>query len=232
MTTRIATPLLIEYAHLREDVLRLGSLAELQCDWAVQALRDRDHGQARRVIENDTRANILRVKIERTGLELIATQHPAARDLRRVLASMHIASELERIADHASGIASVSLRIGDAPLPQGLDSIERMRSITVRMLHTSMDAFYRDDEALARHTMRQDDSVDVLYSENWARLMAQSSAQTHDVRGSTYGLWIARNLERIGDRVQNICERVLFVVTGDLDPGSERASAAARPGPR
>jgi phosphate transport system protein len=228
MTTRIATPLVIEYAHLREDVLRLGSLAELQCEWAVQALRDRDHGQARRVIESDARAGLLRVKIERAGLELIATQHPAARDLRRVLASMHIASELERIADHASGIASVSLRIGDAPLPQGLDSIERMRAITVRMLHTSMDAFYRDDEALARYTMRQDDSVDALYSENWARQMAQPSVHARDVRGATYALWIARNLERIGDRVQNICERVLFVVTGDLDPSPDSSSAAAR----
>jgi phosphate transport system protein len=216
MVAHARTTLVIDFAHLREDVLRLGSLAELQGDWALQALRDRDHSQARRVIENGARGRALRVKIERTSLEVIATQHPAARDLRTVLATMHIAGELERIADHNSGIAEVSLRIGDAMPIENIDALARMHTITSRMLHASMDAFFRGDEALARRIAEQDNTVDALYSENWIRLMARSTARTGDIQSATYALWIARNLERIGDRVQNICERVLFVVTGEL----------------
>ncbi len=197
-------------------MLRLGSLAELQLDWAMRALRIRDPGLARRTIENASPASDLRLKVERAAFQVIATQHPAARDLRALLAAMHIAGELERIVGHACGIARISLRIGDEGAVPDAASLQHMQALVSRMLHASIEAYFREDAALAARTLAQDADVDTLHSENWAVISAAAPARAREVETMVYLLWVARNLERIGDRVQNICERVLFIVTGEF----------------
>jgi phosphate transport system protein len=212
----IRTAVELDLARVREDLLRLGSLAELEIDWAMQALRSRNHSQARRVLENEALAGNLRVKIERAAMQLVATHHPAARDLRALVAAMHIAGELNRIVGHAGGIANISLRIGDEGAALDATGLYRMHALVSRMVHVSIDAYFREDAALARITLSQDADVDALHAENWQCITAPGPLQIRDIERLTHLLWVTHNLERIGDRVQNICERVMFIVTGEF----------------
>jgi phosphate transport system protein len=207
----------IDLAHQREDLLRLGSLAELQVTRATRALRDRDGANARRVREANLQSIVLCARLERAGLEAIATQQPTARDLRLILATMHIANELKRISSHADGIASIALRMIDAPHPRdGVALLVRMQEAVCRMLHQAVDAAFRNDEALARHIVLQDSSVDLLYAEQWLGIADASALAAGRIEILTQMLWVGHALERIGDRIRNICDRVVFVSTGEL----------------
>ncbi len=203
-------------AALQDDVLRLGGLVEDAIERSVEALKERDEHLARQVIEDDARINALRYKIEEAALVVLATQQPAARDLRFVVAVMHIAVELERMADHASGIASVALRLLDqAPLRPLID-LPRMADTARTMIHSGLDAFVRRDPALAQGVAAQDEVVDDLYQQVLRELLTYMLEDPKNIGRATYLLWAAHNLERIGDRATNLCERTIFVATGQL----------------
>lgn len=205
-----------DLARIRDDILRLGSLVEEQLQSAVNALRDRNLDLARQVISTDERINQLRYKIEEECLTTIATQQPAAGDLRRIITAMHMSVELERMADHSSGIASIVLRMGnEAPLKPLID-IPRMQAITSEMLQTALDAFIRMDINLARVTVVRDDEVDALYNQVLRELLTYMAQDKKTIARAMYLLWVAHNLERTADRVTNLCERVIFAVTGEL----------------
>ena len=203
-------------AIIRDDVLRLGSQVESHIEWSVHALRGHDLGLARRVVDGDARIGSLRFKIETECLDCLATQQPTARDLRSLLAAMHMAGELERMADHAKGVAGISFRSHEMPESVSMTTLVRMQVAACKMLHLSMDAYVREDEALARMAADQDVGIDELYL--LAVSQALDEARTHNgwLELATYCVWTAHNLERIGDRVTNVCERVLFLVTGEL----------------
>jgi phosphate transport system protein len=183
---------------------------------ALESLQNRDQSLAKQVIEEDEEINTLRFKIEEACLALIATQQPAAHDLRAVIAAMSIVIDMERMADHASGIAKTVIRMGDEPLLKPLIDIPLMVQLARNMLSGSLRAFVEQDAESARSIASQDDEMDILYRAIFDELVEIMSHKPDSVERATYLLWCAHNLERIGDRVTNIAERVVFVSTGDM----------------
>ncbi len=201
---------------IRDDVLRLGSQVNEQLHLAVQALLDRDSTLAHRVIATDERINDLRYKVEQECLATIARQQPAASDLRYIITAMHMSVELERMGDHAVGMAGIVIRMGgEQPLKPLLD-IPRMQSVTCEMLDQALDAFVKMDPAQARAVVLRDDEVDALYNQILRELLTYMAQDKSSIARAMYLLWIAHNLERTADRVTNLCERVIFAATGEL----------------
>lgn len=205
-----------ELQRLEEDVLALGSMVEKAVLESVAALKRRDLEAARRLIAADHDINAKRFAIESDCLSLIATQQPMAKDLRILAAVLEIATELERIADYAKGIAKITLMLGTDPLVKPLVDIPRMAEKVQDMLHRALDAFVREDVELARAIPREDDEVDCLYDQVYRELLTHILADPRLIQQANYLLWVAHNLERAADRVGNICERVVFTVTGQM----------------
>ncbi len=201
---------------LQEDVLVLGSMVEDALMEAVAALKRRDLEASRRLILADQIINERRFAIEAECLTLIATQQPLAGDLRTIAAVLEIATELERIGDYAKGIARISLMIGTGPLVKPLIDIPRMAEKARDMLHRALEAFIRRDAAAARAIPEEDNELDALYNQVYRELLTYIIADPRTIDGATHLLWVAHNLERTGDRVTNICERVIFTVTGEM----------------
>lgn len=201
---------------LHADVLTLGSMVEKSIQRSVEALRTRDASVARRVIEDDARVNALRFQIEDRALLLIATQQPLVHDLRTIAAVLNIITDLERMGDHAEGTATISLMIGDEPLLKPLLDIPRMADTVTDMLRRALLAFTDHDMVSARRVAAEDDAVDALYNQVYRELLTFMIGEPRTIQQATLLLWAAHNLERIGDRVTNICERVLFTETGRM----------------
>jgi phosphate transport system protein len=214
-----------ELEELRDNVLLLGSMVDIAINRSIQALKERNQVQAQQIIADDEKINQLRFKIEEECLGLIARQQPAARDLRFIVAAMNIVLDLERMADHAAGIATIVLRMGDAPLLKPLIDLPRMAQISQDMLRQSLDAFVsgNPDEALA--ITQIDDEVDQLYNQIFRELISFMIEDPRTVTRAMYLLFCAHNVERIADRVTNICERVVFVVTGRMEEISSTAES-------
>ncbi len=205
-----------EFAGIRERVLRLGELVDQAISRSLDSLQRRDTAQAAQIIEDDAEINELRFEIEEACLALIATQQPAAGDLRSVIAAMNIVVDIERMGDHATGIAKTVIRMGDEPLLKPLIDIPRMVEIARAMLRESLQAYLDRDAAKAREIATRDDEIDHLYKAIFDELLEIMAKDPGSVTRATYLLWTAHNLERIGDRVTNIAERVIFASTGDM----------------
>lgn len=199
---------------IRDNILRMGQLVDTAIDRAMQALRDQDHALARQIIHDDAAINELRFKVEEECLTTIATQQPAASDLRTLIAAMNLVNDLERMADHATGIAKTVLRMGDEPLLKPLIDIPRMAQAAREMLRRGLDAFVARDAAAARAVASEDHTIDHYYKAVFDELLSIMARDPASIPRGTYLLWCAHNLERIGDRVTNIAERVVFMTTG------------------
>ena len=202
--------------HLEDRMLALGSLVEKALLDSVRVLKYRDLKRGRRLIADDRMINERRYAIEADTLALIAMQQPMAGDLRTLAAILEIVTELERIGDYAKGIARINERIGEEPLIKPLVDLPKMADQAQDMLHQALDAFVRRDVELARAIPARDDVVDELYKQVYRELIALVIADPAKIEQSNYLLWAAHNLERAADRVTNICERVVFTVTGEL----------------
>jgi phosphate transport system protein len=214
MTTRVAFVNALQ--ELRDDVLRMGSMVNTAIDDAVRALKESNLALAGQIIAEDEKINELRFDIEEHCVKLIARQQPMAGDLRTILTAMNIALELERMGDHAKGIAVIVQRMGgEAPVKPLID-IPRMANISCDMLRQSLDAFLSGDIEQARAVAKRDDEVDQLYTEIFQELIEIIAADTSLITRAMFLLFAAHNLERIADRVTNICERVIFLSTGRL----------------
>jgi len=205
-----------EYAHVQDQVLKLGELVDQAITRSLKSLQERDQELAQQVIEEDAAVNELRFHIEEECLALIATQQPTASDLRAVIAAMSITVDLERMGDHAAGISKTVIKMGDEPLLKPLIDIPKMAKLAREMLATSLKAFVERDAAAARVAAERDDEIDVLYKAIFDELVEIMAHKPDAVSRATYLLWCAHNLERIGDRVTNIAERVVFMSTGDM----------------
>ena len=206
-----------ELADLRGSVVAMASMTNKAIDNAVTALTRRDVRLAEQVIAADRAINEHRWRTEEQALLVIATQAPMARDLRMIAAVIHIVTDLERMADHAAGIAKIALQTAEqAPLKPLVD-IPRMSEIARAMLHDAITAFIEDDQAAARTIVARDDEVDALYEQIYRELLTFMLADPTTIDQATHLLWAAHNLERIADRVTNICERVVFAATGRLE---------------
>jgi phosphate transport system protein len=206
-----------ELEHIRSDILRMGSQVESAIERSIESLKNRDTQLAQQVINDDEEINKLRFAIEEQCLELLATQQPAATDLRVVIAATHIAVELERMADHAEGTAELVKRLSDEPLLKPLIDIPIMGQVAREMIHAALDAFIAHDAEAAQKVALRDDEIDALYQQVFRELLTYMLEDPRTISRATYLLWVAHNLERIGDRVTNVCERIIFMATGKLE---------------
>jgi phosphate transport system protein len=202
---------------LQDDVLFLGSMVEKAIGRSVEALKRRDLELARQVVAADSEIDLKRYEIEGKCTELIVTQQPMASDLRIIIAVLYIIVDLERIADHAGGIAKIAIMIGDEPPLKPLIDIPRMAEKATDMLHRSLDAFVKRDADAARQISAEDDEIDSLYDQVFRELLVFMMEDPRTVTRATRLIWVAHNLERTADRVTNICERVVFTVTGKIE---------------
>ena len=215
-TSTIRRTLDREENQIKDDILRMGSLVETAIERAVTALKQRDGALAQQIIDEDQVINQLRFQIEEECLTVIATQQPAASDLRATIAATHVAVELERMADHATGIATITLRMLDQPLLKPLIDVPLMATIAREMIRGALEAFIRHDAEMARQVAMRDDEVDELYQQVFRELLTYMLEDPKNISRATFLLWVAHNLERIGDRATNLCERTIFVATGRL----------------
>ncbi|MCK4298494.1 MAG: phosphate signaling complex protein PhoU, partial [Planctomycetes bacterium] len=202
---------------LQDEVLVLGSMVEKAIDRSMEALKKRDLEMAGQVVADDARINQKRFDIEAMCIELIVTQQPMASDLRVIVAVLNVIIDLERIADHAAGVASIALMIGDEPPLKPLVDLPRMAEKAGEMLRRSLDAFINRDAAAARQISAEDDEVDDLYDQVFRELLTFMAEDPRTITRATRLIWVAHNLERSADRITNICERVVFVVTGKME---------------
>ena len=205
-----------EIQQVKDDVLVLGSMVEHALISSVEALKKRDIKAAEQIFEEDTNINKKRFEIENKLMVLIATQQPMAHDLRLLASCMEIISELERMGDYAKGIANINIRMGDVPLLKPLIDVPRMAQIGADMLHRSLTAFVNEDVETAKKLPILDDEVDALYNQIYRELMTFIIADPKTIERANWLLWVAHNLERFADRVTNICERTVFIVTGEM----------------
>ncbi len=206
-----------ELSEIEEDVLVLAGMVERAIDRSIQSLKTRDVGLAQQVVADDMEINRKRYETEEKCLDLIALQQPIARDLRTIVAVLHVIVDLERMGDHAEGIAKVAIMlVDDAPLKPYID-IPRMAEIATDMLAQCMIAFRNRDVELARAISARDDEVDALYDQVYRELITYMINDPKTIERATHVTWIAHNLERIADRVTNICERVVYMVSGRLE---------------
>jgi len=205
-----------ELQRLQDEVLVLGSQVEKALVRSVELLKRRDLAGSRQLIAGDRQINEQRYALEAETIALIATQQPMAGDMRLLAAILEIITELERIGDYAKGIARIDLAIGDKPLIKPLIDLPVMADKACHMLRQALDAFIHRDVALARAIPRQDDEIDALYNRVFRELLSHIMFNAGTLEQATYLLWAAHNLERAADRVINICERVVYMVTGEM----------------
>jgi phosphate transport system protein len=202
---------------IQDDILAMGSMVSKAMLRSIDALKNRDLELAHQIVTDDKKVNQKRFEIEEKCIELIATQQPMASDLRIILSVLIIVSEVERIGDYAEGIAKIAIMIGDEPPLKPLIDIPRMAEQTVDMLRRSLDAFVNRDAEAAKKISAEDDSIDHLYDQVFRELLTFMAEDPKTITRATRLIWVAHNLERAADRVTNICERVIFIVTGKME---------------
>jgi len=202
---------------IQEDMLVLAEMVATAVERSIDALRNRDVALARRVIADDMRINEKRYNIEEECVELMATQQPLASDLRTIVAVLHVIVDLERMGDHAEGIAKIAIMLAAEPPLKPYVDIPRMAEVAVRMLRASIEAFKQRDIAQARAICEDDDLVDALYDQVYRELLVYMLNDPRTIERATHITWVAHNLERIADRVTNICERVVYLASGKIE---------------
>jgi phosphate transport system protein len=205
-----------EIQQVKDEVLVLGSMVEQALLDSVESLRKRDIKASEKIFAEDQEINKKRFEIENKLMILIATQQPMARDLRILASTLEIISELERMGDYAKGIANINIRMGDQPLLKPLIDVPRMANKGVDMLHRALTAFINEDVETAKTLPVEDDEVDALYNQVYRELMTFVIQDPTTIERANWLLWVAHNLERFADRVTNICERTIFIATGEM----------------
>ena len=200
---------------LRANILQMTSLIDSAIEQAMAALDQREVALAQKVISNDQQVNQLRYDIEESGLRILATQQPMAGDLRIVIAAIHLAVELERIGDHASGIARLVARLESEDEIDTLHKLPKMARRARQMLQESINAFINKDAEAAKAKIGRDDKIDKQYNKLFRETLEEMRDDAY-IRRATFLLWVGHNLERIGDRSTKIAERVIFMTTGEF----------------
>lgn len=204
-----------EMQEIRDEILLLSSMVEQAVMNSAEALKNNDLEYARQILSRDIVINRKRFEIEVSIMVLMATQQPIAHDLRLLAASLDICTELERMGDYAKGIANINLRSEGLSLPRILREIYAMAEKAVDMLHRAMTAFANENIQVAQAIIREDDIIDECYSKLYDEAIHSVLDNPRNIERANYIIWVAHNLERLGDRVTNICERVMYVVTGE-----------------
>ena len=202
---------------LKQDVLELGSMVEKAIHHSVDGLKRRDIEASQLLMHDDMYVNEKRFEIEEKCIHVLATQQPMAVDLRFIIAVLHIIVDLERMGDHAVGVARINVRMGNEPLLKPLIDIPRMADKATEMLRRSLQAFIDSDVEEAKRICVEDDIVDDLNDQVFQDLISYMIKDPGTTERATLLIWAAHNLERIADRSTNIAERVVFTVTGKME---------------
>jgi phosphate transport system protein len=212
---------------IQDDVLRMADLLDQAVSHSLEALASQDSRLAQEIVAGDAQINALRFRIEEACLALIATQQPAAGDLRAVIAAMNIVGDMERMADHAAGVARLVQTMGGQPLLKPLIDIPRMVEVCRSMVREALQAFVARDPEKARQVASQDNTIDALYKQIFRELLSFMVEDPSTTSRALILLFAAHNYERIGDRATNIAERVIFLASGEmreLNPEPQEAS--------
>ncbi len=214
-----------ELAEIQKEILVMGSMAEKATHDALESLRTGDLEWAQRIVEEDSIIDRKRYEIEEKTIFVVASQQPMATDLRTLISALYIITDLERIADHAEGIARINIMLGDdSELPRQLGYIPTMGELSTTMLRDSLKAYIESDIDEARRICEADDEVDRLQDAVYAEAFKNMIDDNSTIQDNTYRLWTAHNLERIADRCTNICERIIFIVTGSMSEAARDVS--------
>jgi phosphate transport system protein len=201
---------------IKDEILLLGSMVEQATLDAVKAFKHRDLEAARNIIQEDQTINDKRFAIENAIMILFATQQPLAHDLRLLSAMLLISNELERMGDYAKGIAHNAIRLGISDIPVPIRDIEKMAELGVSMLHRSLSAFVNENSEMAAQIPNEDDLVDDLFNKSYRSIVNVMVSNPSMIDDASFLLWVVHNLERFADRTVNICERTLFIVSGEM----------------
>lgn len=205
----------LELEELQQDLLKMGSLVEKAIADAVRSLAERDLELAEKVVAGDDLIDQMELDIENRSLRLLALQQPMASDLRVIGTALKIVTDLERMADHASDIAKVTIRLQGQPLIKPLVDIPRMAAIAREMTRQSLDAFVQRDVNMALAMIESDHEVDHLYSQIFRELLTYMMEDPRTIQQATYLLFVAMYLERIADHATNLGEWIIYMVTGE-----------------
>jgi phosphate transport system protein len=206
----------LEIQTARDQILQLGEMVEQAMARSVRALKENDLDESQRVLENDRAVNHKRLEIESLVITLIAKQQPIAHDLRLLASILDLCTELERIGDYAKGIAVINLRSGGLSLPKLLDDLHFMSEKALDMFQRALAAFINEDTAAARTIAEEDDLINALYEQLYIEVIELVIGDPAKMERGNYALWAAHNLERMADRATNVCERTIFLSTGEL----------------
>ncbi len=202
---------------MQDGTLALGSMVDKAIARSIDALKTQNPALAQQVIDADEEINSARWELEEGAVHLIATQAPMAGDLRQIMAIDHIASELERMADYAKVIARYTIQTSSEPPLKPLIEIPKMADLCREMLVDALDAFVEHDAEKALQTANKDEAIDLLWDQVYRELLTIMISDPTTVPKASDLLWVAHNLERVGDRITNICERIIFMVTGRFE---------------
>ena len=205
------------FQEIQDKIVAMGDMVIKEIHRSIEALKKRDLKMAHQVIAADAKIDELRFNIEDKCIELVGAQKTKTDELRVIVAVLSIITELERIGDYAEGIARIVVMIGDEPPLKPLIDIPRMAELTTEMIEKSLKSFVTHDVDLAKHVVTMDNAVDGLYDQVFRELLTFMMVDPKTINLATRLIWVAHNLERAADRVTNICERVVFTVTGKME---------------
>lgn len=203
-----------ELENLAKAIAQMGGIAETQLAGAIAAIVRRDVALATQVIESDTRVDALEHQVEEQAIRMLALRQPMASDLRRIVSCLRIANDLERVADYAANIAKRSIALSQSPLARPTFAIPRMGRLVEAQIRDCLDAFLRDDPQLARKVRDNDEEVDEMYNSLFRELLTYMMEDPRFITQGAHLLFIAKNIERIGDHATNVAEQVHYSATG------------------
>jgi phosphate transport system protein len=203
-----------ELRGLRASLLKMGGLVERQIAEAVDSLVNRNTDQARETIMRDAEVNRMDVESDERCIRLLALHQPAASDLRFITTGLKITTDLERIGDNAVNICERAVELNEEPQLKPYIDIPRMAEIAQTMVKDSLDAFMRDDTALAAEVIARDDEVDALNYQIYRELLSYMAEDAATIARATRILFVSKYLERIADHATNIAEMVVYMVKG------------------
>ncbi len=223
-----------ELQRLDNTIAEMGGMAESQLAAAIEAVAKRDSELAARVVKSDARVDELEREIESLVVRLLALRQPMARDLRQIVAGLKIASDLERIADYAANVAKRAIALNQAPAVKPVSGIPRMGRLGSGMIKDVLDAFVERDAEKALAVWLRDEEMDDLYTSLFRELLTYMIEDPRNITACTHLLFMAKNLERIGDHATNIAETLYFLVHGtplaQVRPKRDRTSMTLAPG--
>jgi phosphate transport system protein len=203
-----------ELAKLNQAIAQMGGLAEAQLQAAVRALVRRDREAAAAIVKADKRIDELDMQIGNLAVRMLALRQPMASDLREVVAALKISSDLERIGDYATNIAKRAIALSEAPVIATLHAIPRMANLVQGLIKDVLDAYVAHDADRAVAAWQRDEEVDAMYTSLFRELLTYMMEDPRNIGPCTHLMFIAKNIERIGDHATNVAELVYFLVHG------------------